>query len=72
MYIMCVCLFSALSRRVGALQMSITKDKPSSGLKCSRAVFLFSRQRVKGNNGVFLTSVLRNCVKVQVVVLGPC
>ena len=23
MYIMCVCLFSALSRRVGALQMSI-------------------------------------------------
>ena len=23
MYIMCVCMFSALSRRVGALQMSI-------------------------------------------------
>ena len=24
MYIMCVCLFSALSRRVGALQISFT------------------------------------------------
>ena len=26
MYIMCVCLFSALSRRVGALQISIIPD----------------------------------------------
>ena len=36
MYIMCVCLFSALSRRVGALQISIIKKKKAVVIKMSR------------------------------------
>ena len=36
MYIMCVCLFSALSRRVGALQISIIKKKKAVVIKTSR------------------------------------
>ena len=30
MYVMCVCLFSALSRRVGALQITCTAEMPAS------------------------------------------
>ena len=37
MYIMCVCLFSALSRRVGALQISIIIIK-LAGADCSFTV----------------------------------
>ena len=37
MYIMCVCLFSALSRRVGALQISIIIIIWAPTKKCSLA-----------------------------------
>ena len=35
MYIMCVCLFSALSRRVGALQISIIIIITATGQPCT-------------------------------------
>ena len=62
MYIMCVCLFSALSRRVGALQISIIiiiiiiiRDTK----RVAKATAAYSRQRYQVINlGFQLTHII--------------